>query len=134
MENLRNLFEKCDPQSPFFDPSYSKLRLMGYPYHFLAVDERALDECDPRVIVASDVDFYHPTGDLGWQYGLTAANEAYSAFINVEIANMGLIEVIDNDARRLWLSDLSAFAVEDRDDDDDEEGGDDDHNGEEKDD
>jgi len=47
---------------------------------------------------------------------------------------MGLIEVIDNDARRLWLSDLSAFAVEDRDDDDDEEGGDDDHNGEEKDD
>ncbi|KAK5116815.1 hypothetical protein LTR85_009075 [Meristemomyces frigidus] len=111
-EDLRDLFEKCDPKSPLFNPSYSSLRMPSYPANFIAVDDRALDSAKPRVILASSLDFYHPTNDLGWIYGLVDAEEAHVNWVNLDIANMGVEEMVE-EPQKLWLSDLKASARED---------------------
>lgn len=114
LEDLRDLFEKCDPQSPFFDPSYSGLRIMSYPGNFVVVDDRALDKEKPQVILASSLDFYHPSNKLGWAYGMVAAKDAHLNWLNVDGANMGLSEMTEGgQTEKLWLSDLSVYATED---------------------
>ncbi|KAK4545994.1 hypothetical protein LTR36_002558 [Oleoguttula mirabilis] len=112
IQDLRDLFEKCDPRSPAFDDSYSTLRMTSYPRNFLAVDDRALVADEPRVIVASNLGFHHPTNKLGWEYGLANAENAYLNWVNLDVGNMNLDEMM-NDTQRLWLSDLTAFAKED---------------------
>ncbi|KAK5130018.1 hypothetical protein LTR08_002534 [Meristemomyces frigidus] len=114
LEELRDLFERSDPNSPFFSPSHSssgELRLTNYPSDFIALDDRALDAEGPRVIVASCLDFGY---ELGWEYGVTSAVEAYVAWVNLDVANMGLQELVEADeVGRLWLSDVKAYAAED---------------------
>jgi len=40
VQDMRDLFEKCDPRSLSFDPSYSNVRMLTYPNEWVAVDAR----------------------------------------------------------------------------------------------
>jgi hypothetical protein len=107
MEDLRDLFESCDHSSPQFDRQKpGPFRLYDYPSHFIAVDEKILED-DPQVWLASSLDFSldDVSDDLGWTYGLIPAKEAHLDWVNLDIANMGPDEQID-DPKKLWLTDL----------------------------
>lgn len=119
LEDLRNLFESCDPFSPSFDPqSPEPFRMRNYPPHFIAVDDRALD-AEPKVILASSLDFHgdiDASDELGWHYGVMEAKEAYLAWVNLDVANMGPADFFEPE--KLWLSDLKEYAEHDYDSDD----------------
>ena len=107
IEDLRDFLEKCDPFSPLFDSSYpGHCQVDNYPRNFIAVDEKIF-EPEPQVWLASSLDFHldEVYDQLGWIYGLIPAKEAHIAWVNLDIANMGPEEFID-DPMKLWLSDL----------------------------
>jgi hypothetical protein len=107
IKDLRDFFERCDPFSPSFDSNYpGHHQIDNYPRNFIAVDEKIF-EPEPQVWLASSLDFYLDgvSDQLGWIYGLIPAKEAHIAWVNLDIANMGPEEHID-DPMKLWLSDL----------------------------
>lgn len=109
LEDLREFFEKCDPYSPSFDSSYpGHYQVDNYPRNFIAIDEKIF-EPEPQVWLVSHLDFFldddSVSDQLGWIYGLIPAKEAHIAYVNLDIANMGPEDFI-NDPRKLWLGDL----------------------------
>lgn len=107
VEDLRDLFESCDPFSPTFDAKRpGQYRFHNYPHHFIAVDDRIF-EPEPQVWLASSMGLYLDDVDdqLGWYYGLVKAKDAHLAWVNLDIANLGPDELID-DPLQLWLSDM----------------------------
>ena len=113
IEDLRDLFESCDPFSLAYNSKRpGPYRLSNYPSNFIAVDERCLDVDGPKVFIASTLDFHgeDTSDDLGWTYGYVDASEAYSDYINFDIANMGPEEVI-KEPKKLWLSDLKEYSA-----------------------
>lgn len=108
MHDLRDLFESCDHYSSTFNSERpGPYRLYDYPSHFIAVDDHIF-ESEPQVWLASSLDFH--LGDcfgdqLGWTYGLVPASTAHLSWVNLDIANMGPSEQID-EPKKLWLSDL----------------------------
>lgn len=107
LEDLRDLFESCDRYSPSFDSSNpGPYRLLDYPHHFIAVDDKIL-EPDAEVWLVSSLDFNldDVSDDLGWIYGLNRAKDVHLNWINLDIANMGPEDMVDN-PQKLWLSDL----------------------------
>nr|POE74559.1 hypothetical protein CFP56_37090 [Quercus suber] len=109
-QDLVDLFQKSDIASPSYDASVADLHFDGYPHHFVALDERVLDPDKPIVIMASSLDFSNtPTSSdcLGWLHGTIKADDAHVNFVNLDIANIGPSEILDN-CEPLWLNDLSA--------------------------
>lgn len=53
--------------------------------------------------------------DLGWTAGRIRPEQSSIVFVNLDIANMGLDESVEDEAtlRRVWLGDLQAFREED---------------------
>lgn len=116
LQDLRNLFEKSQYMSPFFDPTNTGLRLTSYPCHFFAVDERALDPEKPQVILATTQRFRRKRNNLGWLYAVTAAEEAHVDFECINMTDFRLSELVKGQIpERLWLSDLETYAKEDYD-------------------
>ena len=117
IEDLRDLFERCDPFSPFYDEQAAgAYRLGSYPHNFVAADDKVLDPEQPKVWLASTLDFSgEDTADqLGWTYGRLDAKESSIIFVNLDIANMGPEECLDEGTvDQLWLSDLTAYREED---------------------
>ena len=114
LEDLRDLFESCDPFSPAFDPkSPGPYLFSNYPDHIIVVDERAL-EVEPKVLLVTSMDFHgEEIGDqLGWYYGEIDAKEAHISWVNLDVANMGPHDMIDEPSE-LWLSDLKEYAEHD---------------------
>ncbi|KAF2765851.1 hypothetical protein EJ03DRAFT_377453 [Teratosphaeria nubilosa] len=107
LQDLRDLFQKSDPMSPFYDPDNTTLRMDSYPHHFFAVDDNIFDAEDPRVWLASSRDFYHGSNEIGWFTGLIPPEEAGTAFCNLEIANVGPCELIGGEVKKLLLGDLT---------------------------
>ena len=98
-EDLRNLFETCDPFSASYDPhSPDPFRFTSYPHHFIAIDDAILDE-RPKVWLCSSLDFHGAdvNDQLGWSYGGTAGSGAYLAYSNLSIANMGPRGLIEDE-------------------------------------
>lgn len=107
MEDLRDLFESCDHFSPSFDKNNpGPYRLYEYPRHFIAVDDKIFEE-DPQVWLASSLDFHLDDASdmLGWTYGLDFTKDVHLNWVNLDIANMGPDEMI-NEPKKLWLTDL----------------------------
>ena len=120
LEELRDLFESCDPMSPSFDSkSPGPYRFKDYPHHFIAVDERAL-EPEPKVVLCSSLDFSgeETLDQLGWYYGEMDAKEVHLAWVNLDIANMGPGDFFEPE--KLWLSDLKEYAEHDWDEEQDD--------------
>ena len=72
LDDLRDLFESCDPYSPAFNAkSPGPYKFANYPQHFIAVDERALEPETPKVLMATTTDFHGEdvADDLGWACG-----------------------------------------------------------------
>ena len=114
LEDLRDLFESCDPFCPSFNPKSSgPYRFANYPCHFIAVDERALD-AEPKVLLVTSLDFHgEEVGDeLGWTYGLNEAKEAHLNWVNLDVANMGPADMFDEETK-FWLSDLKEYRKND---------------------
>ncbi|KPI43235.1 uncharacterized protein AB675_7001 [Cyphellophora attinorum] len=125
LEDLRDQWEASDPFSPFFDAvKAGPIRMHRYPSNFIAVDEKIFDKEEPKVWLASSLDFHgEDTSDsLGWIYGRVAPRESYNCWCNLDIANIGPEELVDAPAKKLWLSDLKAYREEDWDGDQDEDG------------
>ena len=107
MQDLQDLFESCDPYSPSFDSNNpGPYRLQNYPRHFIAVDDKIFQP-GPKVWMASSLDFHLEDADdqLGWTIGEMDAKDAHLAWVNLDIANMGLCEQVE-ESQKLWLSDL----------------------------
>nr|POE47284.1 hypothetical protein CFP56_00616 [Quercus suber] len=114
LQDLADLFQKCDPASPLFEPNFSDVRFDGYPHHFVALDERVLDADNPTVIMASSLDFSNipfSNDSLGWLHGTVEADHAHINFVNLDIANVGPDECFD-DCKSLWMNDLKAHKKE----------------------
>lgn len=111
IEDLFDMFQKCDPCSPIFDPSYSSLRFSNYPGNFVAVDSGCLNAEDPRVGMAHVEFSWFPAPEdgaihhIGWKYGTSRAGMAWTSFQNLWIANMGPEELFD-DCKTMYLHDL----------------------------
>ena len=113
LEDLRDLFESCEPFSPaYISTKPGPYRLSNYPSNFIAVDERCLDVNEPKVFIASSLDFHgeDTSDDLGWTYGYVDASEAHIDYVGFDIANSGPEEVIE-EPKKLWLSDLKEFSA-----------------------
>ncbi|KAH9812972.1 hypothetical protein Tdes44962_MAKER05739 [Teratosphaeria destructans] len=124
LQDLRDLFQKSDPMSPFYDPENTAFRMDSYPHHFFAVDDTIVDAKNPRVWLASSLDFYHESNEMGWYTGLIPPEEAGNAFCNLEIANLGpgeLIEGSGGEVNKLWLGDLTPGEADIEDDQDADE-------------
>lgn len=117
LEDLRDLFESCDPMSPFFNKEKAGFyRLHSYPYNFVALDDKVLDPEVPKVWMASSLDFHGEDvdDDLGWTIGRLDAKETSIIFVNFNVANSGPDECLDEGTiDQLWLSDLKAYREED---------------------
>lgn len=117
IEDLRDLFERCDPFSPFYDPANPGPHdLRSYPHHFVAVDDKIFDAEGPKVWLASTLDFHGEdvSDSLGWIYGRIDPQEVNITYVNLDIANMGPEELLDEGTvDHLWLSDLTAYREED---------------------
>ncbi|KAK5174215.1 uncharacterized protein LTR77_001295 [Saxophila tyrrhenica] len=115
LEDLKDLFESCDPFNPAYNANSSGPYLFAnYPHHFVAVDSHCLDETNPKVLIASSLDFHGEdvSDDLGWTCGLVPATEAHLDWLNFDIANAGPEEVIEQ-PENVWLSDLKEYREND---------------------
>lgn len=113
IHDLRDLFESCDPFSPSYDPKQpGPYKITAYPHHFACIDWRIFDR-EPKVILASSLDFHGEdvSDELGWTYGLIDAKDFHLNYVNLDIANMGPEEMI-NEPQKLWLSDLKEYKPE----------------------
>lgn len=112
IQDLRDLFEKCDPYSSSYDPKktppYPRFK---YPNHFMAVDDRVFED-EPQVLLASSLDFHSEETfeRLGWTYGYVPARTAHINWVNYDVVNAGPEESID-DYKRLWLSDVKEYSA-----------------------
>ena len=82
----------------------------------MAIDEKALDPDEPKVWIASSLDFSgeDTSDELGWTIGRLDAKESSIIFVNLDIANSGPEESFDEDTiDKLWLSDLKTYREED---------------------
>ena len=117
LEDLRDLFESCEPFSPAYNAkSPGPYSFVNYPHHFIALDERVLDPENPKVWLVSSLDFHGEdvSDELGWVYGTNDASEAHINWINLDIANVGPEECFDDgETTKLWLSDLKEYAAHD---------------------
>ena len=121
MEDVRDLFESCDPFSPSYDSNKpGPYHMVEYPRHFIVADDRCF-EPEPQVIMVSSLDFSPEEGydQLGWTYGYIDAKTAHIDWVNFDIANIGPEEAIA-EPKKLWLSDLKEYAANDWNRDDDE--------------
>lgn len=134
MEDIRDLLESSDRKSPYFKET-SPVRVVSYPSHFIAIDERILDP-EPQCILATSLDFSDDRYDnIGWLYGDVDADEAHIDYVNLDVANMGIDEMCES--KKLWLSDLTEYRKhdyinEDEDEEDEEEDAGDENGNEEK--
>ncbi|GAB7364953.1 hypothetical protein MBLNU230_g5738t1 [Neophaeotheca triangularis] len=126
LQDLLALLEASDPLSPTFSP-HSPLRISSYPPHFLALDTRILNPNNPKVLLASTLDMtryntssttraLHSADSLGWHHGVVTPQGANSAWLNLDIGNMGLEELVEVDevgvsdgVGELWFSGLEAY-------------------------
>lgn len=119
IKDLFDLFQKGDPFSPTFDPSYSKTRFRTYPKTLVAVDLRCLDVGSPEVMMAHvEFDFSEDTGSgadhkVGWRFGTNKPRNAWITYANLAEGNMFSDELLD-DSEVLYLHDLEEYKEEKR--------------------
>ena len=112
VQDLRDLFESCDPLSPAFHPrSPGPYHLDDYPSLFIAVDERCLDPENRKVLMFHTFRSEDSNDKLGWEYGLVPAGDALINFVCLEIGKLSPDEVF-MDMKLLWMSDLREHAAE----------------------
>ena len=123
VQDLLDLFQISHPSSPFFDAK-SHLRLTSYPGHCIVVDNRCLDEEDPKVLLVSDRDFTHfhsgmnASDEQGWLCGAVEPSEAHINWVNLDIANMAVEECAE-EVEKLYMNDLKQWAAEEAEREDD---------------
>jgi len=86
LEDLRDLFESCDPMSPSYNPKKpGPITLASYPSDIVAVDEACLRADDPKVWMMTSLDFHGEdvSDQLGWMYGTVEPKEAAIAWMNL---------------------------------------------------